>query len=187
VLRRLLSGLFRRSIPVEDRVWIDADARTRGLRAQVERSLQQRTAVLLLVRSQTDREDLARDLAAHAPRIGGDRFAAPDLQRHLRTPGALGVACADDLRPLAALPGTPPALDIHVLGRGARRSEDAALIALLAAWAPARIVFHPSLDDALLRPHAGRLQPLLEKLGLRRDEPITSSLLTRAIGRAQRP
>lgn len=187
----LLERWFRRAPSidgrVEDCVWADAPACALGVRAQVAHALQLHGAVLLLARSMTDREDLARDLAAHAPRIGSDRFAASDLQAHLRTPAALGLATVSDLRPVAAATGAQAALQIHVLGRSARRDEDRALLALLAPWTPARVVFHHSLDDALLRPHAGALQPLLEKLGWRSDEPIASPLLSRAIERAQRP
>jgi hypothetical protein len=178
---------FRRAVPVEDRVWIDAAACARGVRAQVEQALRQRGSVLLLARSYTDREDLARELAAHAPRVGSDRFAADDLRTHLRTPGTLGVACVDDLRPTAAGASRPESFEVHVRGRDPRRAADRALVELLAAWAPARIVFHHALDDALLRAHAASLQPLLHKLGMRADEPIVSPLLTRAIERAQRP
>jgi len=172
---------------VEDRVWTDAAACIQGVRAQVAQALAGRDAVLLLTRSLTEREDLARDLSPHALLVGGDRFAAPDLQQHLRAPAALGLACVADLRPTAATTGQTAALQVHIRGRGTRRSEDRALLDLLVPWAPARVVFHHSLDDALLRPHAGALQPLLEKLGWRPDEPIASQLLTRAIARAQRP
>jgi hypothetical protein len=178
---------FRRAVPVEDRVWIDAAACRRGVPAQVEQALRQRGAILLLARSYTDREDLAHELATRAPRVGSDRFAADDLRAHLRTPAALGLACVDDLRPTAASGPHPALLEIHVLGRDPRREGDRALLDLLGNWAPTRIVFHHSLDDALLRAHAASLQPLLQKLGMRADEPIVSPLLTRAIERAQRP
>lgn len=159
---------FRRALPVEDRVWIDAAACARGLRAQVEQALRQRAAVLVLARSLTDREDLARGFAAHALRVSGDRFAADDLREHLRSPAALGVACVEDLR------ATPPTggkraspVEIHVRGRSSRRADDRDLIVLLGDWAPVRIVFHHALDDALLKPHAAALQPLLQKLGVK--------------------
>lgn len=178
---------FRRAVPVEDRVWLDAAACARGVRSQVDAALRQRAAILLLARSYTDREDLARELASHAPRVGSDRFAADDLLAHLRTPAALGLACVDDLRPTTAGGQRPAPLEIHVLGRDPRRAADRTLIGLLGTWAPVRVVFHHALDDALLRTHAGALQPLLQKLGMRADEPIVSPLLSRAIERAQRP
>lgn len=182
---------FRRSASidkrVEDRVWTDAAACDRGLRAQVTQALAARHAVLVLTRSSTEREDLARDFSTHVLRVGSDRFAASDLQQHLRSPAALGLACADDLRPIAASTGQTAPLQVHIRGRSPRRSEDRALLDLLAAWAPAHVVFHHSLDDALLKAHTGALQPLLEKLGWRADEPVASPLLARAIARAQRP
>jgi hypothetical protein len=183
---------FQRSLPVEDRVWTDAPARARGLRADVERALDDGAAALLLLRSLTDEADFARDLVARSPALGRDRFAADELQAALQRPGALGVCAVDALRPLAATriaagPGKRAPLQVHVLARDARRSADRQLLELLTPWAPARVVFHHSLDDALLRTHAAHLQPLLQKLGLAADEAIISPLLTRAIERAQRP
>jgi preprotein translocase subunit SecA len=124
---------------------------------------------------------------SHVPRVGGDRFAAADLQQHLRSPAALGLACVGDLRATAATTGQTARLQVHIRGRSTRRSEDRALLDLLAPWAPTQVVFHHAIDDALLQPHTDTLQPLLEKLGWRADEPIVSSVLTRAIARAQRP
>ena len=178
---------FKRSLPIEDRVWIDAAARDRGLRAQVASALQQRASVLLLVRSITDREDLVRELAAHAPQVGGDRFAAGDLQARLRDPCVLGLATVDDLRATARVGGTRAPLQVHVVARGARRGDDRRLLDLLAPWSPALVAFHSSLDDPLLREHTAVLQPLLEKLGFHPAEPVASPHLSRAIERAQRP
>ncbi|HEU0307541.1 MAG TPA: hypothetical protein VFR30_11280 [Lysobacter sp.] len=183
---------FQRALPVEDRVWSDDEARARGLRADVERALDGGQAVLLLLRSLTDEADFAHALAARSPAQGRDRFAADDLHARLHRPGALGVCTVDALRPLAATRstggrGTSTALQVHVMARDGRRSADRKLLDLLTPWAPALVAFHHSLDDALLRPHAIPLQPLLQKLGLTADEAIISPLLTRAIERAQRP
>jgi hypothetical protein len=182
---------FQRSLPVEDRVWTNVAARTRGLRADVERALDGGQAVLLLLRSLTDEADFARELAARSPVLGHDRFAADDLQAELHRPGALGVCTVDALRPLAATRttghGRQAALQVHVLARDGRRSVDRRLLDLLTPWAPALVAFHHSLDDALLRTHAAHLQPLLQKFGLAAEEAIVSPLLTRAIERAQRP
>jgi hypothetical protein len=191
-----VAGFFDRwlqpALPVEDRVWADDGARARGLRAEVERALDGGQAVLLLLRSLTDEADFARELAPRAPARGHDRFAADDLQAELQRPGALGLCLVDALRPLAAKRtaaghATRTALQVHVPARDGRRSGDRKLLDLLAPWAPARVVFHHSFDDALLRAHAAPLQPLLQTLGLGADEAITSPLLTRAIERAQRP
>jgi hypothetical protein len=186
----IIGRWFQRALPVEDRVWSDDDARVRGLRADVERALDGGQAVLLLLRSLTDEADFAHALAARSPARGYDRFAADDLYARLHRPGALGVCTVDALRPVAATrstTGAPTALQVHALARDGRRSADRKLLDLLTPWAPALVAFHHSLDDALLRPHAVPLQPLLQKLGLTADEAIISPLLTRAIERAQRP
>jgi hypothetical protein len=186
----MFSRWFQRALPVEDRVWTDAAACQRGLRAEVERALDEGQAVLLLLRSLTDEADFARELASRSPALGRDRFAADDLQAQLHRRGALGVCSVDSLRPLAATRTAAQRsapLQVHVLARDARRSGDQKLLGLLEAWAPTRVVFHHSLDDTLLRTHAVHLQPLLQKLGLSADEAITSPLLSRAIERAQRP
>lgn len=49
----------------------------------------------------------------------------------------------------------------------------------------AHIGFHLSLEDPLLQSFAGSLKPLLEKLGMREDEPIAHAMVTRAIRNAQ--
>lgn len=183
----MLGRWFRRSPPIQDRVWIDAGARARGLRMQAAAALQEQVAVLVLSRSIIGREALARDLAAHAPWVGGDRFAVGDLPSQLRAPAALGLASIGDLRPTPRVTGPRAPLQVHVEGRDARRADDRRLLHLLAPWAPALVVFHHSLDDPLLRSQAGVLQPLLARLGLDPAEPIASPLLSRAIGRGQRP
>jgi preprotein translocase subunit SecA len=50
---------------------------------------------------------------------------------------------------------------------------------------PERITFHLSLEDKLLQEFGGPIQPILEKLGMSADEPITHSMVTRAIKNAQ--
>jgi hypothetical protein len=46
--------------------------------------------------------------------------------------------------------------------------------------------FHLSLADPLLAAHAGNLGPMLDKLGMTDDEPISHSFVSRAIEKAQR-
>ena len=179
---------FQRALPTEDRVWQDGPARDRGLRRQVETAVRGATPVLLLARSGTDLGDLAHDLAGCAPAVADDRFAASDLQPHLRQPGALGLSTVDALRPVAAAGGgRRTGLQVHVVARAARRSDDRRLLDLLAPWAPALVVFHHALDDPLLRAHAARIQPLLQRLGHAPDEPIASPYLARALAKVQSP
>jgi hypothetical protein len=174
---------------IRDRVWLEAAACTAGLQAQVGTALDLGDAVLLLVRSAVDLPVHAQALAARQPRIADDGYATADLQGELARAGAFGLSRVDAMRPLprttAGARRAP--LQVHVRARDPRRSADARLLDLLAAFAPATIVFHHALDDALLREHARALQPLLRSLQVSPQEPIDSPLLTRAIQRAQRP
>lgn len=174
---------------VRDRVWLDATACTAGLHAQVGAALDLGDAVLLLVRSAVDLPVHAQALASRQPRIADDGYATADLQGELARDGALGLSRVDALRPLPRVTAgaRSAALQVHVRARDLRRGNDARLLDLLASFAPATIVFHHALDDALLREHAKALQPLLRSLQVSPQEPIDSTLLTRAIQRAQRP
>lgn len=51
--------------------------------------------------------------------------------------------------------------------------------------ANARVVFHLSLDDRLLKDYVGTLSQLLSRLQVPQDEKISSPLVTRAIANAQ--
>ena len=154
---------FRRGLSVADQVRLDAAACQRGLAADVAAVLAAGDAVLVLVRNAGDLSDGAAALAAHAPLVRDDAWAAGELLVHLATPGALGLSRVDALRAVPAASGPRAPLQVHVRGRDPGRAGDARLLALLAPWAPARVVFHHALDDALLRPHAGQLGPLLER------------------------
>lgn len=173
---------------IRDRVWLDAAACTAGLQAQVGTALDLGDAVLLLVRSAVDLPVHAQALASRQPRVADDSYATVDLQGGLARAGALGLSRVDALRPVPkGAAARRVALQVHVRARDPRRSADARLLELLAPFAPATIVFHHALDDALLREHARALQPLLRSLQMSPQEPIDSPLLTRAIQRAQRP
>jgi len=180
-----MTGLFGRWFqhrpPVEDRVWADTGASAAGLRRQVVQALAAGSAVLLLVRTRTDRENLAHELAAHAPLVGGDRFATDDLRRHLRTPAALGVACVDDLRDTGATTasGNPAPLQVHVLGRGPRRGDDRRLADLLdPSLARRRPAAHPcrqaaaAAAQARLAARRGHHQPFPHARDRTRPTPL---------------
>jgi hypothetical protein len=179
-------GWFRRGLPVADQVRLDAAACARGLHAEVRAALGEGAAALLLLRAPGDLAAAAVALADCTPRVAEDHYALGELPRYLSAAGLLGIGLVDDLRAATAPPLRGAPLQVHVRGRASRRSEDQRLLDLLAPWRPLRVVFHHALDDALLREHAGRLRPLLQRLGLAADEAITSPLLTRALRRAQR-
>lgn len=179
----------RRGPAVRDRVWRDGPACDHGLAAQVGLELDQGQCVLLLVRSAVDLPAFVQALAARAPRVADDAYAAADLQAAFTRPGVLGITRPDVLRPIAAARGAlrPVPLHVHVRARDARRSADERLLTLLVPFAPASIVFHHGLDDALLQAHTRQLEPMLRALGMDPRQAIDSPLLTRVLQRAQRP
>lgn len=186
----MFAGWFSPSFPTQDRVWLDAAACTRGLQRDVTRALRDDgVAVLLLLRGTTEVADMARALAGLSPRVCDDRYAAADLQPHLVAAGALGISRVEALRPIPPTEArpTPTPLQVHVRGRGDRRSDDHRLLEGLKAWMPASIVFHHSLDDRLLRENVATMKPLLGRLGLGADAAVSSALIGRAIQRLQRP
>ena len=183
----MFAGWFSPSFPTQDRVWRDAAACTRGLQRDVTGALQQGVAVLLLLRGATEVADMAHALAGLSPRVCDDRYAAADLQPHLAAAGALGISRVEALRPIPPTEARPTPLQVHVRGRGDRRSDDHRLLEGLKAWAPASIVFHHALDDRRLRENVVAMKPLLARLGLGADAAVSSALIGRAIQRTQRP
>jgi preprotein translocase subunit SecA len=78
-------------------------------------------------------------------------------------------------------------IELLVFGRHRRRSEDQAIVDFASSLeGRARVTFHLSFEDPLLRSTGAEIRPLLKTLGLRPDEAITHSLVTRAIEKAQR-
>jgi hypothetical protein len=73
----------------------------------------------------------------------------------------------------------------HAARRQGITREVAALAGADSLGPNAHITFHLSLEDKLLQEFAGSIQPLLEKLGLSPEEPITNSMVTRSIKNAQ--
>lgn len=183
----MFAGWFSPTLPTEDRVWLDAAACTRGFQRDATQALQDGHAVLLLLRGATELADTARALARHAPKVCDDRYASADLQPHLGSAGALGLSLVEALRPIPPVDVRATPLQVHVRGRGERRSDDHRLLEGLKAWAPVSIVFHHALDDRLLHDHTATLKPLLARLGLGAEEAVSSTMVGRAIQRAQRP
>jgi preprotein translocase subunit SecA len=153
----MFKSLFGAPEP-DDVAWISRDARIKGIAAEAARLAQQGRGVLVVASTPADRDALA-SLPAPA--------CAPS-----------GIA----LQPVAR--GKP--LDVLVCGRSEQRDADERLAAAARALHPdARVTFHVSLDDPLIRAFAANLAPLLQKLGMREDEPIRHAAVTRAIRNAQ--
>lgn len=78
-------------------------------------------------------------------------------------------------------------LRVIVVERYPLRSREDALERAVASVAGARVAYHTSLDDALLREFGGpRLRELLARLGQAADESIAHPMIERAIRNAQR-
>ena len=147
--------------------------------AEAERSV----VVVALALSALD--ELALALEPRQPVRCADIFAKDGLRLNLSRKGAVAIALSGAL-PLDLKPGPDIGVDVLVYGRNDKRAADEAIERFAdSLGASAHIVFHLSLDDKLVQQFSGSIKPLLEKLGLTADEPISSSMVTRAIKNAQ--
>lgn len=178
---------FAPALRAADAVRLDGAACLRALAHVAGQARADSVAVLLLTRSRDQTDELAAALAGADLKLADGPYTSTDLAAHLVRPGAVGLTDVDALRPLPAATRPPLPLHVHVRGRGDRRAQDAALLALLTPWAPASITFHHALDDALLRAHAATLGPLLARLGVGADDALDSPLIGKALQRVQRP
>jgi preprotein translocase subunit SecA len=130
-------------------------------------------------------EELALALESRQPVRCADIFAKDGLLLNLSRKGAVAIALSGAL-PLDLKPGPDIGVDVLVYGRNDKRAADEAIERFAdSLGANAHIVFHLSLDDKLVQQFSGSIKPLLEKLGLTADEPISHSMVTRAIKNAQ--
>jgi hypothetical protein len=147
--------------------------------AEAERS------VVVVVLGLSALDEIALALESHQPVRCADIFAKDGLRLNLSRKGAVAVALSGAL-PLDLKPGPDIGVDVLVYGRNDRRAADEAIERFAdSLGANAHIVFHLSLDDKLVQQFSGSIKPLLEKLGLTADEPISHSMVTRAIKNAQ--
>lgn len=159
---------------IADRVWLSSRARLAGLREAVrERSADGATMILLIAHF----PDVLAELEPMAAEYAGSAFVRAFLSRQL-SPGAA-----------RSLPlGESDVVDLIVAERHPLASVDEALIGF-AEELPcrSRIVFHLSLDDALLQAFGSEsIRATIEQLGATEEEAITHDLVTRSIRRAQR-
>ena len=150
-----------------------------GALAEAERS------VVVVALTHAALEELCAALAAREPVRCADIFAKDGLRLNLARKGAVAVALSGAL-PLDLKPGEDIGVDVIVCGRNDTRAADEGIARFAdALGSNAQITFHLSLEDRLLQEFAGSIKPLLEKLGMRADEPIANSMVTRAIRNAQ--
>ena len=160
-------------------------ARVEGLRAEVGRIRDAGRNAVVVTTTMAAFERMAAALAPHEPSLYRDRFERDSLRRRLESGGSVAIATPGAL-PDDGKPGEGMRCDLLIFGRSAERSADEAIVQAADRFgAGTRVTFHLSLDDALLQDHGKTLKPLLEKLGMSADEPVTSPFLTRAIANAQ--
>jgi hypothetical protein len=130
-------------------------------------------------------DDLVRELALHHPFLCRDLFGADGLRAQFCRPGSVAVALAHVLSAEAKSSSTVP-VEFLVCGRSESQAADEAILRFAQlVGTNARVAFHLSLDDVLLKDYVGSLKPLLGRLSLSEDEAISSPMVTRAIARAQ--
>ncbi|MBI2754797.1 MAG: hypothetical protein HYX46_14985 [Betaproteobacteria bacterium] len=169
----------------EDSVWMTGAARLKGLSREVGTLAKAGRSVLVVALTLAAFDELEAALAPHQPVRCADIFARDALRSSLSRAGAVAVALSGAL-PADLKPGTDASVDILVYGRNDSRAADEAIVRFADALGPnAHIGFHLSLEDPLLQSFTGSLKPLLEKLGMREDEPIAHAMVTRAIRNAQ--
>jgi preprotein translocase subunit SecA len=169
----------------EDCVWMSHGARLKGLDHEVEVLAEADRSVLLVALSLAALDELETALARHQPSRCADVFGKEVLRERLSKPGSVTVALSGALGTEVKAPAAD-CVDILVYGRNDTRAADDAILAFADALGPnAHIVFHLSLDDPLLKALTASLGPLLEKLGMKEDEPISHAMVTRAIRNAQ--
>jgi hypothetical protein len=176
-------------------VWATEAARRVGLTREAERLAAGGASVLVVGLFAAALDELVGALQGHAPLVCRDVFGQAALRPRLGQPGTISVALASALPRSApgaggADTGIPPSsipAEILVHGRNEGRDADEAVVAFAdALGSRARVTFHLSFDDPLLRQLSGDVKGLMQRLGMTDDEPIAHHLVTRSIEKAQR-
>ena len=169
----------------DDSIWIDQAARMKGLAREAGVLAEADRSVVVVALTLSALDELAMALESRQPVRCADIFAKDGLRLNLSRTGTVAVALSGAL-PLDLKPGPDIGVDILVCGRNDKRAADEAIERFAdSLGANAHIVFHLALDDKLLQQFAGTIKPLLEKLGMTAEEPMSSPMLTRAIKNAQ--
>ena len=185
MLKGLFGGKKEAAQRGEDTVWMDHAARCRGVVREVAALAGAERSVVVVAPTLPALDELESMLAAHQPVRCADIFAKDGLRLNLSRAGAVALALSGAL-PLDLKPGPEIGVDVLVYGRGDTRAADDAIVRFAdSLGVNAYITFYLALDDKLLQEFAGSIQPILEKLGLKADEPIVNSMVTRAIRNAQ--
>jgi preprotein translocase subunit SecA len=181
-------GLFgkRKAPPSADCVWRSDAARLRGICREVGGFVEDGSSVLVVALTVSVLDRLAEALADRAPLRAASVFERDELRERLGRAGTVSVALASALVPEAKPGGGDVRVDILVAGRHDARAADDAIVRFAESIAAGGFAtFHLSLEDPLLAAHAGNLGPMLDKLGMTDDEPISHAFVSRAIENAQ--
>ena len=187
IIRRVFA-LFGKRKPARsaDCVWRSDAARLRGVCREAGGFVDDGSSVLVVALTAGMLDRLAQALADRAPLRATGIFERDALRERLAQPGAVSVALPGVLVP-EAKPDGAAQVEILVAGRHDARAADDAIVRFAESIeAGGFATFHLSLDDPLLAAHAGNLGPMLDKLGMTDDEPISHSFVSRAIEKAQR-
>lgn len=185
MLKGLFGGKGDAAQRGEDTVWMNHAARLRGLSREAAALVEAERSVVVVALTLAALDELGAALATHQPVRCADVFAKDGLRLNLSRKGSVAIALSGAL-PLDLKPGAEIGVDVVVYGRNDTRAADDAIVRFADGLGPnAHITFHLSLEDKLLQAFAGSIQPLLEKLGMSADEPITHSMVTRSIKSAQ--
>ncbi len=186
---RELFDLFRTPKPAadlrDDCIWRSGLLRREGIRREVEMSLAEGRAALVLATDSKDIAHFGAMLDAHAP-LDSRRPGFADAIRALGVdarPVILGIAVKP---PAAELIARHSPIDVTVCGRHDRRADDEVLVRHALSLGPrTSITFHLALDDALMAGLGSTLEPLLAKLGDDGTEPVSNAQCSKAIERWQ--
>jgi hypothetical protein len=130
-------------------------------------------------------DHLARALDQYKPLLCRDLFGFDALRGQLARAGSVSIALANTLSSDVKIL-TDLVVVVLVYSRNAIRAADDTIVRFADLVGPnARVAFHLSLDDALLKDYIGRVKSLLIRLDVPPDEAISHSMVTRAIAGAQ--
>jgi hypothetical protein len=130
-------------------------------------------------------DDLVRELAPLKPLLCRDLFGLDRLRGQFSQAGTVAVALANILSTDVKTSTSVP-VEFLVCGRNVAPADDESILRFAdLIGTNARVAFHLSLDDALLKDYVGSLKHLLGGLNISENEAISSPMVTRAIARAQ--
>lgn len=186
----MLKWLFGRSKPAAERggdhVWTTPSARQRAVARLATAAAGEGRSVVVVVPARAGLEEAMAALTPLGPTGVTDVRSRSALRDGLPRSGAVFVALRGELRADVAPRAAGTHVEIIVVGRDTHRATDDAIVAFADALGrSARVTFHLTLEDPLLRGLDGRVGEILHRLGASDDEPIVHAFVTKAIARAQ--